>query len=147
MGEGQAVDDATAERAALDPLARALAQPLAPAIPPAPRLAEADAGAGRARPAFDQLVQELVRRIAWSREGDGRGVVRLELGRSRHAGALAGAVVLLRAEGGAGRTGGGGGDDLEVEVEAEGVDPASLEALRAAVRRRLTARRGRAAAP
>jgi hypothetical protein len=97
----------------LDPWARRAAQ-LAP-MPVSPVLAgriDPDASVQlRARVSLEDLLPALVRRVAWS--GDGRrGTIRLELG----AGSLAGATLVIHAEGGR----------VKVELSAPaGVDVAS----------------------
>jgi hypothetical protein len=96
--EGRAQEDA------LDRLAQHAAQLAPPALPPpappaagaplacAPAHAVAEA---RAHGSLEDLLPQLVRKVAWS--GDGRrGAVRLELG----VGSLAGATLLVQSEGG-----------------------------------------------
>lgn len=91
-------DDASqaGERDALDPLARALAAPVAPCVGLAGRpAAEAPASAsGAASPSVAELARLLVERIAWS--GDARtGTAHVVLG----AGRLAGAALTIGVEG------------------------------------------------
>lgn len=106
-----------------DPMLRTLATPfdrVAAAATPAP---VADPFAAAARVSLEQVMQRLVRKIAWS--GDARsGTARIELG----AGALEGATLLLQADGGEVR--------VSLEVPA-GVDAA---AWRERLGKRLTAR-------
>lgn len=104
----------------LDSAARHLAQ-LAPppcaAFPPPPAVS-VDAPS-RAR-SLEELLPELVRRVAWAGDGK-RGSVRLELG----AGAYAGASVIVHADGG------------RVRVELGGLPDATLAPLRARIGERL----------
>jgi hypothetical protein len=82
----------------LDPMARALAHGMPVPTPgheatAAPAAAPMPSGGGS--PALEQVVEQLVRRIAWS--GDARrGSARIELGSGR----LAGAVLFISADGG-----------------------------------------------
>ncbi len=96
----------------LDPLARALSCERATvALRATSSPAPVDAAAAAARTSLELVVAQIVRRIAWG--GDGRsGTARVEIG----AGALAGAVLLVHAEGGAVRV------SLEVPM---GVDAAA----------------------
>ncbi|MBX3208843.1 MAG: hypothetical protein KF764_27680 [Labilithrix sp.] len=105
----------------LDPAARQAAQ-LAPpqATPPAqdaPAAAAAEEIAPRARVSMEELLPQLVKRIAWA--GDRRrGSVQLELGAGRHAGT----TVTVHADAG------------RVRVELDGV---GADALRERIRTRL----------
>ncbi len=79
----------------LDPTARHLAQLAPPQVAGVAILPAASAPEVHARASLEHLLPALVRRIAWA--GDGRrGSVRMELG----SGALAGATVLVHADGG-----------------------------------------------
>jgi hypothetical protein len=107
----------------LDPAARQAAQlaPLLPTNPNAPLPTDPSAIAPRARVSMEELLPQLVRRIAWA--GDRRkGTVQMELGAGRHAGT----VVTVHA------------DDGRVRVELQGAD---VEELRSRIDARL-ARRG-----
>lgn len=101
-------------------LGPALAAPAPP--PPAP-------GAAQACVSMEQLVPELVRRIAWSCSPDGRrGTVRLELGAGPHAGT----TVTVHSEGGRVR--------VVVEGARNGGPAADADDLRDRIDRRLRAR-------
>jgi hypothetical protein len=80
-----------------DPLDPMLRQPalLGPPATTTPASAPEAAVAMRASTSLEELLPQLVRKIAWSGDGK-RGVVRMELG----AGALAGATLMLESEGG-----------------------------------------------
>lgn len=78
-----------------DPMLRTLATPLDRVATAATSAPAADPFAATARVSLEQVMQRLVRKIAWS--GDARaGTARIELG----AGALDGATLLLQADGG-----------------------------------------------
>ena len=113
-------DDRDRERGSdvdpLDPATRRLAQ-LAPprieATAPAPIATAEPAGeiAPRARVSIEELLPQLVRRIAWA--GDRRrGSVQLELGAGRHAGT----VVTVHAENGRVRIDVQGSDELRARI-------------------------------
>jgi hypothetical protein len=81
----------------LDPMTRQSAQlgpPLA-TTPMTPTATPDAAVAARAMTSLEELLPQLVRKIAWTGDGK-RGTVRMELG----AGALAGSTLLLESEGG-----------------------------------------------
>lgn len=97
----------------LDPMARALAQPLArgPEPPaPAPLAAAPD----------ELLLERVVKRLSWGGSGK-RGTARIELA----AGSLAGATLLVHAEG------------REITLEADGADAQALAELAARLAKRL----------
>lgn len=115
--------EARPEADPLDPHARHVAQLAPPAsFPAAPPTTHAEPTARAAR-SLEELVPELVRRIAWA--GDGRrGTVRMELG----AGSFAGASVLVHA------------DDGRVRIELGGLPEHALGPLRERLSARLQAR-------
>lgn len=102
------------EHELLDPATRQAAQlapPLATPLAPAP----AEAVAPRARVSMEELLPQLVRRIAWA--GDRRkGTVQLELGAGRHAGT----TVTVHADEGRVRVelAGAGADELRGRIDA-----------------------------
>lgn len=115
--------DAAADDNALDPQARHLAQLAPPVVmPSASTPSAAESAPARAR-SLEELVPELVRRIAWAGDGK-RGTVRLELG----AGAWAGANVIVHADGG------------RVRVELGGLGEHDLAKLRTRLATRLRGR-------
>jgi len=81
----------------LDPMTRQTAQlgPPLSATPLTPTTTPDAAVAARAMTSLEELLPQLVRKIAWSGDGK-RGAVRMELG----AGALAGSTLMLESEGG-----------------------------------------------
>lgn len=125
VGHESTSDDAPAETIApfdpLDPTTRHAAQlgppPTLSASPAPPSPGEAQDIAPRARVSMEELLPQLVKRIAWA--GDRRrGSVQLELGAGRHAGT----VVTVHAV------------DGRVRVELEGAD---VDELRSRIRARL----------
>ena len=100
----------------LDPMLAALAAPMS-------RVAEAPVPVPvpGANPLPDDLALErIVKRLSWGGNGK-RGSARIELG----AGSLAGATLLVHAEG------------REVTIEVEGADPSAVEALARRISHRL----------
>jgi hypothetical protein len=82
----------------LDPMLRQpglFAPPTAPPLPTTPASTPAGALLARASTSLEELLPQLVRKIAWSGDGK-RGAVRMELG----AGALAGSTLVLESDGG-----------------------------------------------
>ncbi len=96
----------------LDPASRRMAQ-IAPPMAIAPPAATNNDVSARARVSMEDLLPQLVRRIAWA--GDRRkGTVQLEIGAGRHEGT----TVTVHA------------DDGRVRVELHGRDPSATEDLR-----------------
>lgn len=113
-------DDASLE---LDPAVRHAAQLAPPMATASEGAREADVAQVARRASLEELVPQLVRRIAWG--GDARrGSVRMELG----AGELAGATLVVHADGG------------RVRVELTVPSGADAEAWRDRIERRLAAR-------
>jgi hypothetical protein len=111
------------ERAALDPLDPAARNPvlMAPAFAVGTPAAAAEAAeAPRAKMSMEELLPQLVRRIAWAGDRH-RGTVRLEIG----AGAYAGTTLLVHADAG------------RVRVEVSGAEGKDLDQLRARLDARL----------
>ena len=108
----------------LDPAARRAAQ-LAPpqaqtpvidaASPGGPAMAPAEEIAPRARVSMEELLPQLVRRIAWAGDRK-RGTVQMELGAGRHAGT----TVTVHADHGRVRVelAGAGADELRARIDA-----------------------------
>jgi hypothetical protein len=133
-GADRRADDFAAEAAALEASARHaahLAPPqgaqsdLLPQTPPPAPASSPPRPSAAAPPSLEELLPELVRKIAWSGDSH-RGAVRLEVG----AGALAGAILLVQAEGGR----------VHVKLSAPGVCHAETEAWRARIEARLAER-------
>ena len=107
----------------LDPLARQTAQLGPPPVPCTPAGAAAPCALAPVRATVEDLLPQLVRRVAWS--GDGRrGAIRLELG----AGHLAGAEIVVEAVAG------------QVRVHLRAPDGVDLAPWRERIARRLAAR-------
>jgi hypothetical protein len=107
----------------LDPSARCVAQlapPLSiPAAPAATALGAHEEVAPRARVSMEELLPQLVKRIAWATHNDRRcGSVQLELGAGRHAGT----TITVHS------------DDGRVRVEIDGTEASDL---RSRIRTRL----------
>lgn len=118
--EGRKREDASLE---LDPAARHAAQLAPPIATPVEGAREVDVAQIARRASLEELVPQLVRRIAWG--GDARrGSVRMELG----AGELAGATLVVHA------------DEGRVRVELTVPSGADAEAWRDRIERRLAAR-------
>lgn len=114
-------DEADDPGALLDPLRRAMASGLEWQMAPPPQDAKAEPLAAAARVSLEHVVEQIVRKVAWS--GNTRsGVMRIEIGE----GSLSGANLLVQAE----------GADLRVMLDLPaGVDATSW---RDRIERRLT---------
>ena len=100
----------------LDPAVRQLAQLGPPPPPVAPTTSVDTAIAPRARVSLEELLPQLVRRIAWA--GDRRrGSVQLELGAGPHAGT----VVTVHADDGRVRVEVRGSEELRARIAAAGM--------------------------